>query len=495
MVALVGSIGLRDDGTLKIVPAVLLPQINVTATDATATEAGTTTGQFTITSDQAAGAGGLAIAFSLSGTATITTDYTIDASPAIITPGNTSVLVTVTPVDDLDIEIDETVIVTIQPDADYTVGGSNAATVTIESEDPPHEYDPVNLSTSVLLSNTNLTTTGIGSSWGIAKSLFGRILGKWYAEVRIDAVVANDSIIGIVQASTPLEQYLGQSATAYGYYGSNGLGTHAGNLSLPYAAPAYGIGDIVGVHFDGDSNTLAYSVNGVYYGILHSSLPAVEFFLGISHKGANSATTNFGVSDFVYPLPTGYLAWDSSADSVGIVLDSNISEGALSNNNLTLTNVNGPYDTAISNKFRNSGLHYFELTYDVASSDGIGVGISTSQILATFGGGAVDDIVFWFGNFGIYHAGSIVESTTLPNTAGQTVGILWDASTGTLSVYNVATDSLLSTYTDAAKIGSEVWGIITTKTSQVATVNFGASAFQLSTLPVGYLSWDGSQAG
>jgi hypothetical protein len=158
MVALIGSIGLRDDGTLKIVPVQALPEINMTATDATATEAGTTTGQFTITSDVAAGASGISVAFIVSGTAALTSDYTINASPAIITQGNTSVVVTVTPVDDSDIEGAETVILTLANGIEYNLGSNVVDTVTITDDDTSNNIIAIRIV-------TDQVNGGVAANW------------------------------------------------------------------------------------------------------------------------------------------------------------------------------------------------------------------------------------------------------------------------------------------------------------------------------------------
>jgi hypothetical protein len=158
MVALVGSIGLQDNGTLKIIPATALPVISVTATDSSATELGTTTGQFTITSDVAAGASGISVAFIVSGTAALTSDYTINASPAIITQGNTSVVVTVTPVDDSDIEGAETVILTLANGIEYNLGSNVVDTVTITDDDTSNNIIAIRIV-------TDQVNGGVAANW------------------------------------------------------------------------------------------------------------------------------------------------------------------------------------------------------------------------------------------------------------------------------------------------------------------------------------------
>lgn len=56
---------------------------------------------------------------------------------ATITAGATSVSLTITPVDDLDVEEAETLILTLSAGTGYSLGGNTSATVTITSNDVP----------------------------------------------------------------------------------------------------------------------------------------------------------------------------------------------------------------------------------------------------------------------------------------------------------------------------------------------------------------------
>jgi hypothetical protein len=112
-----------------------LPVITVTATDASATEAGETTGTYRV-SRGAETSGNLAVNFSTGGTATQNTDYTLSASGSVtISNGNTYADITLTPYDDAFVEGDETAIITVTSGIGYTVGSPSAATVTITDND------------------------------------------------------------------------------------------------------------------------------------------------------------------------------------------------------------------------------------------------------------------------------------------------------------------------------------------------------------------------
>ena len=110
--------------------------VSISATDATATEAGPTTGQYTVTRS-AANSMALTVTFSVGGTATSGSDFTSIGASVTIPAGATSATITVTPINDTAVESDETVVVTLSANAAYTVGSSSSATITIASDDVP----------------------------------------------------------------------------------------------------------------------------------------------------------------------------------------------------------------------------------------------------------------------------------------------------------------------------------------------------------------------
>jgi hypothetical protein len=116
-----------------------LPVVSITATDASAAEAGLDPGIFTISRTGDATAS-LAVTLARSGTAANNTDYTSisGATPYTFTipAGATSATVTITPVNDATNEGSETVILTVNANAAlYTLGTTTSATVTIADDD------------------------------------------------------------------------------------------------------------------------------------------------------------------------------------------------------------------------------------------------------------------------------------------------------------------------------------------------------------------------
>ncbi len=115
-----------------------LPTVTISATDAAAGEATTpNTGTFTVSRTGPTTAA-LTVNFSApTGTATLTTDYTLSPSGSVTIPiGSTTTTVTITPVDDSSVEGSETVILSVTSGTGYTNGGgASSATVTIADND------------------------------------------------------------------------------------------------------------------------------------------------------------------------------------------------------------------------------------------------------------------------------------------------------------------------------------------------------------------------
>ncbi|MFO7690086.1 MAG: Calx-beta domain-containing protein, partial [Cryobacterium sp.] len=145
-----------------------LAVVTLTVPDNTATEAGQTTGSFTLTRSGGNTASALAVRLALSGTATLSTDFSWSPGGSFtgggiyqfsIPAGQESLTVTVTPAQDNLVEGAETVVVTLSPSAVdppvYSIGAPNAGTINI-ADDPP----------VVTLAVTDNTATEAGQTTG-----------------------------------------------------------------------------------------------------------------------------------------------------------------------------------------------------------------------------------------------------------------------------------------------------------------------------------------
>jgi len=79
----------------------------------------------------------LTVSYSVTGTATAGADYVTLAGSVTIPAGSIEARVTLTPLNDPDLEGLETVILTLEPGAGYTPGASSRATVTIVDDERP----------------------------------------------------------------------------------------------------------------------------------------------------------------------------------------------------------------------------------------------------------------------------------------------------------------------------------------------------------------------
>jgi subtilisin-like proprotein convertase family protein len=113
------------------------PEVTVTVSPSSVTEDGATNLTYTFTRTNGT-ANPLTVNYSVSGTATIGTDYTGVPGPTgtVTFPvGFSTVTLVLDPTTDLTFEPDETAIITITPGAGYGIGGANAATGTILNDD------------------------------------------------------------------------------------------------------------------------------------------------------------------------------------------------------------------------------------------------------------------------------------------------------------------------------------------------------------------------
>lgn len=114
-----------------------VPSATISVTPLNVAEDGAPNLVYTVTLNQASFSA-LSIGYAIGGTATNGTDYATIASPLVIPAGNTTGTITVNPTADATIETNETVILTLNAGAGYTVGVPNSATGTILNDDLPN---------------------------------------------------------------------------------------------------------------------------------------------------------------------------------------------------------------------------------------------------------------------------------------------------------------------------------------------------------------------
>ena len=119
---------------VEVTVANIISDVTIAALDATATEAGPTTGAFRV-SRTGSTASSLTVFYSVAGTATPGTDYTALPGSVTIAAGSSVADILVQPINDTLMEGNETVVVTLSSRPAYTIGSPSSATVTIISDE------------------------------------------------------------------------------------------------------------------------------------------------------------------------------------------------------------------------------------------------------------------------------------------------------------------------------------------------------------------------
>ncbi|MFN9738394.1 MAG: beta strand repeat-containing protein [Pseudomonadota bacterium] len=114
-----------------------VPSATISVSPADVAEDGAPNLIYTVTLNQASFSA-LNVGYTIGGTASNGTDYATIAAPLAIPAGNTTGTITVNPTADATIETNETVTLTLNAGAGYTVGVPNAATGTILNDDLPN---------------------------------------------------------------------------------------------------------------------------------------------------------------------------------------------------------------------------------------------------------------------------------------------------------------------------------------------------------------------
>jgi hypothetical protein len=206
--------GTGDNILVKFVPsATSLPVVSVTATDAAASEPGTDTGTFSI-SRTGATTTALTVSFAVTGTATSGTDYTSIGTSVTIAAGQTSAVVTVSPLDDTAVEGNETVILTLSANAAYTVGSPSSGTVTIADNDTPPSLPVVSVTATdgsasepgtdkgtITITRTGATTAALTVAFAVTGTATS---GTDYISIGTSAIIAAGQSSAVITIS-PLD--------------------------------------------------------------------------------------------------------------------------------------------------------------------------------------------------------------------------------------------------------------------------------------------------
>jgi hypothetical protein len=328
--------------------------------------------------------------------------------------------------------------------------------------------NPIANGTAAYVKAGNLQINPSDGNFQPSLSTIGVSSGKWYAECTITAV-GSGAVVGIDKFPSTLvaTNYIGNTATSYGYYGDGTNARLYNNSSFTSYGATYTTGAVIGVALDMDAGTLLFYRNNTSQGTAATGLSGT-YAIGASPAGsAGIADMNYGQRPFVYTAPSGYKALCTQNLPVPTVLNGASYMAA------TLYTGNGGTN-AISNAVNNIAFQP-DLVW-VKSRSAVGDnkwtdsvrGVTKGLVSNTTAAETTDtNGVTAFGTTGF-----TVGSDTSYNNSGATyVGWQWKASGSTVSNTSGSITSTVSANTTAG------FSILTyTGTGATGTIGHGLGA-------------------
>ncbi len=184
------------------------PTVTLTASDATATELGLSTGAFTVTRTGASLASALTVSFTHSGTAGNNTDFVFIGGSIVIPATQATVSFLVTPFADNLVEINETIVLSLAASASYSIGSPAGGTVTL-IDDPAIVTLNASDATATELGLTTGAFTFTRSGGDLGAQLTVSVARGGTAGNNVDYAFGSDSIsipsaqMSVIQQVTP----------------------------------------------------------------------------------------------------------------------------------------------------------------------------------------------------------------------------------------------------------------------------------------------------
>ena len=279
----------------------------------------------------------------------------------------------------------------------WNLGGSTA----VDSLNP----DPEVTSSTLTLTNNNLTFEGSINAWYGGKSNYWHTTGKKYFEITNDANgLYEATICGLSDASadfTTSGNYVGNyiantvMGKSWGIWANRSAGviTYGDDTAVYLPDTPITTGGRTNVAVDFDAGKMWFGLNGSWVGSgnpasganpTYTFPPNAALYAAISvYDVGQIATLNLGASVFTDTVPSGFSSWNTGILEV-VTWDTGNIEPAitLSNGNLTAERtavIASPYwYGVVSTNAYTEGKKYFEITQDVYSPASMAVGLAKS---------------------------------------------------------------------------------------------------------------------
>jgi hypothetical protein len=207
---------------------------------------------------------------------------------------------------------------------------NNLTSVDQSKDHPTNNFDTLNplmagtASLTYSEGNTKIVF-GAPSTWYFTTSTIAVTQGKWYCEVKIDAV-GGETSVGIIPMETVADQqnapsdYMGKESNSIGYVNNGQL--YKTN-SVQETTSTYTTGNIIGIAFNLDGNSIQFYKNGSAVGSAITLTSGLNYAVGVSGYNNSTQSLNFGqppysvsggysdgngYGNFSYQPPSGFLA-------------------------------------------------------------------------------------------------------------------------------------------------------------------------------------------
>lgn len=175
--------------------------------------------------------------------------------------------------------------------------------------------NPSDHASGITLSNSNLTATSDGASvHELARAITGiapntlRVHYEWTISGMAGTPI---DVFGLQDGSVPTNTQIGTNGTGFGVGYSNANGhTYASNFTPPGSSSTAIPNGAYAMDYDSVAGTATITGPGGYSVSRTMSGTPLTMFPAVSMEGpaAGNVTFNFGASNFVYPVPSGFQA-------------------------------------------------------------------------------------------------------------------------------------------------------------------------------------------
>jgi hypothetical protein len=349
--------------------------------------------------------------------------------------------------------------------------------------------------------------------------------GKWYWEVTVTSnqpsgQYSEYQMVGVSAASSPTNTFE-DSVRGLSYYGygdgtnSYTLGGLSGSFPLPLSLgpsrvwnSVFNTGvSIVGIAIDADTGITDFYLDGEYQGRSQSQLPVGTVYYPYICQQSNAAwpvgttltaTFNFGATAYAFTPPTGYSNIDTGVVDEGTYyftgetladIQADYSVNLAKVDNYTVDTAKTTWDSCRTSIPVSSGIHYWEVVVPLATDTGttISIGVATSSLALTgvYVGGDFNGIGYRTDTGSVYVNGAII-GTGVTATQGDTIGVMLDSNTGSLSFYKNGEYNV--SINNAILVGSTMYPVVSLQIIDVtkylrATFNFGNSTGFIHKIP------------